>query len=45
MLANLGKSLVLWSSSHRQAFILELTVQREDAIDEAHQRKKLWGWL
>ena len=38
---NLRPDLVLWSNSCRRAFIIELTVPWEDAIDEAHERKTL----
>ncbi len=38
---NMRPDLVLWSKSCRQVFIVELTVQWEEAIDEAFERKRL----
>lgn len=38
---NLRPDLVLWSSSLRSAFIVELTVPWEDAVGEAYERKSL----
>jgi len=39
---NLRPDLVLWSSSRRCVFIVELMVPWDDAIDEAFERKEQW---
>ena len=38
---NLRPDLVLWSSSLKLAYIIELTVPWEGAVEEAYERKKL----
>lgn len=37
----LRPDLVLWSKSRQHAYIIELTVPWENAVDEAYERKKL----
>ena len=39
--ASLRLDLILWSASQKVLFIIELTVPWEDAVGEAHRRKKL----
>lgn len=41
-MTNLRPDLVLWSSSLRTVYIIELTVPWEDAVDEASECKRLW---
>ena len=38
---NLRPDLVLWSSSTKKVYIVELTVPWEDAVEEAYERKSL----
>lgn len=38
---NLRPNLMLWSSSLRRVYIIELTVPWEDAVEEVYERKSL----